>query len=107
MSRYLVEVPHEPEVFACAGTVRVFLDSGSHYLTHADWGCQDGVHKAWMVVDAESREEARWIVPAPFREAAEVVRLGRFSVGEIDELLATHDPPLAGDRSASPGGDGR
>ena len=91
MYRYLVEVPHEGDVFACALVVRVFLESGSHYLTHADWGCRDGVHKAWMIVDAESREEARWVVPAPMRESAEVIRLGRFTPAEIEQILNDHE----------------
>ena len=44
MQRYLIEVPHEPEELACARVIQTFLDTGSHYLTHADWGCEDGVH---------------------------------------------------------------
>jgi hypothetical protein len=36
MARYLIEVPHEPDVQACAGVVQVFLATGSHLLTHAD-----------------------------------------------------------------------
>ncbi|MDX1382195.1 MAG: hypothetical protein R3190_01060 [Thermoanaerobaculia bacterium] len=90
MHRYLVEVPHEGDAFACARVVRAFLSTGSHYLTHADWGCRDGVHKAWMIVEAESREEARWVVPAPMRESATVVRLGRFGPQEIESILRDH-----------------
>jgi len=48
MPRFLIEVPHEEETVACARAVKVFLDSGSHFLTHADWGCKDGEHKAWL-----------------------------------------------------------
>ena len=35
MERYLIEIPHEAEVQACARAVRIFLASGSHVLTHA------------------------------------------------------------------------
>ena len=69
MARYLIEVPHEPEVQACARVVQVFLATGSHLLTHADWGCFNGVHSAWIIVDADSEEEARYVVPPAFRAA--------------------------------------
>ena len=90
MDRYLVEVPHEAGELACALVVRTFLDTGSHYLTRADWGCQDGVHKAWMIVAASDREEARSIVPPPLRTAAQVVRLNKFDSAEIDEIVRRH-----------------
>jgi hypothetical protein len=64
MARFLVEVPHEAERVACARVIEILLETGSHYLTHADWGCKDGEHKAWIVADVGSHEEARSIVPA-------------------------------------------
>jgi hypothetical protein len=67
MARFLIEVPHEAERVACARIIQVFLKTGSHFLTHADWGCKDGEHKAWIVADVVSREEARSIVPAAMR----------------------------------------
>ncbi|HYX20866.1 MAG TPA: hypothetical protein VFA98_08480 [Thermoanaerobaculia bacterium] len=41
MPRFLIEVPHEAETVACARVVDVFLKSGSHFLSNADWGCRD------------------------------------------------------------------
>ena len=90
MDRFLIEVPHEADELACARVIRTFLETGSHYLTNADWGCEDGDHKAWLIVEAADREEARWIVPPPFRSSARVVRLSRFSMEEIDEMIARH-----------------
>jgi len=90
MEKFLIEVPHAEDEYACARVVQTFLETGSHYLTHADWGCRDGDHRAWMVVDAENRDEARWIVPAPFRDQARVVRLNKFTVAEIDDILEQH-----------------
>jgi hypothetical protein len=52
--------------------VQVFLATGSHFLTHADWGCEDGVHSAWMIVDADSKEDARSIVPPQYRKDAKI-----------------------------------
>ena len=89
--RFLIEVPHETPMVACARAVKVFLSSGSHYLSHADWGCKDGVHKSWMVVDVDSKDEALAIVPPAFRSHAQVVALNAFSVKDIDEILRSHE----------------
>ena len=90
MQKFLIEVPHDSDELGCAQVIRTFLETGSHYLTHAEWGCEDGDHKAWLIVEAADREEARWIGPPPFREHARVVKLSRFSMDEIDDIIARH-----------------
>ncbi len=90
MPKFLIEVPHEPEIVACARVVRVFLTTGSHYLTHADWGCAAGDHRSWMIVDVANQNEARDIVPPPFRSQAKIVGLNQFSLEEIDDILKRH-----------------
>jgi hypothetical protein len=92
VARFLIEVPHEPETIACAKVVKVFLETGSHFLTHADWGCKDGEHSAWIIVDVDSREEARAIIPPAFRAQAKVVGLNKFTMEYIDEVLRYHQP---------------
>lgn len=90
MARYLIEVPHEANFTACSHAVDVFLKTGSHFLTHADFGCADGEHKAWLTVDAESREEARRILPPLLRVRARVVKLTKFSLTHYGALLREH-----------------
>ena len=90
MPRFLIEVPHGSEQLACARTVQIFLHSGSHFLSHADWGCMDGDHKAWFIASVENKEEARSIVPPQFRHEAKITQLNFFTVGEIDEILYSH-----------------
>jgi len=90
-ARFLIEVPHEETTAACARVVDVFLRTGSHFLSTADWGCKDGVHKAWMVVEVDSKEEARGIVPPAFRAQARVVQLNRFTREEIQQILHDHE----------------
>lgn len=63
MPQFLIEVPHPDETMACARVVQVFLASGSHFLSNALWGCMDGVHSAWLVVDVANRNEALMVVP--------------------------------------------
>jgi hypothetical protein len=91
MAKFLIEVPHPEETVACARVVDVFLKTGSHYLTGADWGCKDGVHKSWMLVDVDSKEDALRIVPPAFRAQARVVQLNSFSMNEIDSILKKHE----------------
>ena len=90
MARFLIEVSHEAEAVACARVVKVFLASGSHLLTHADWGCMDGDHRAWIIVDVANKNEALAIVPPALRSAARVVGLNYFSMSQIDEILKKH-----------------
>lgn len=87
MARFLVEVPHGAGIAPCVRAVDVFYRTGSHFLTNADWGCKDGVHKAWFIADAASREEARNIVPSAWRADAVVVQLNDFTAAEIEHLV--------------------
>jgi hypothetical protein len=90
MPKFLLDVPHESEVVACARAAKVLLETGSHFLTHADFGCCDGVHKAWIVVDVENKEEARNMLPAAYRRQASVVLLCKFGLDELDDLITRH-----------------
>jgi hypothetical protein len=90
MARYLIEVPHDPEVQACARVAQVFLATGSHLLTHADWGCLDGQHSAWIIVETDSKEEARYVVPSAFRAGAKITGLNKFTMEQIDSIMSHH-----------------
>ena len=90
MSKFLIEVPHESGVVACARASKVLLESGSHFMTHADFGCNDGVHKAWIVVDVDSKDEARGLLPPAYRSQATIVQLNKFGLAELDELIKHH-----------------
>lgn len=90
MPKFLIEVPHEAEPIACLRAVKVLQETGSHYLTNADYGCHDGVHKAWIVMEVEDKEAARSILPPVYRPGATIIALIKFSPSEIEELLAYH-----------------
>jgi hypothetical protein len=90
MERFLIEVDHEPEPTACATAIQVLFATGSHYLTQADFGCKDGRHTGWIIVEADSREEARAILPPLYRAGARIVKLNKFSPEDLDELLKHH-----------------
>lgn len=88
--RFLIEGPHESEPVACARAAWLLLRTGSHFVTNADFGCKDGDHRAWIVVEADSKEEARGVVPPGYRGAAKVVGLNKFSMEELESLMKDH-----------------
>ena len=96
MARFLIEVQHEDDVVACLRVVEIFLKTGSHYVTHTDWGCMDGDHKAWLIVEVDSKEDARRILPPAFRREARIVGLNKFTMEQVEELLLHHQSQKKG-----------
>lgn len=90
MPKYLIEVEHEPTTAECNRTIAAFLRTGSHFLTHADWGCKDGVHKAWITAELESKQEALSIVPAEYQARTRIVMLTRFRTEDLDQIPKRH-----------------
>lgn len=90
MPKYLIEVPHSSEFKACAEAVKAFLETGSHFLTNAEWGCPDNEHKAWLIVEVEDKETARNIIPPNFRPDARITLLTRYTMQDVDRMLASH-----------------
>jgi hypothetical protein len=90
MKRFLIELPHDSEGLACARFVKVALTLGSHFLTRADWGCEDGVHNGWVIVEADSKEDARLALPPQLRRGATIVALNYFTLQEIEAILGSH-----------------
>lgn len=90
MNRYLIEVDHPAERGACLKAIRQILEMGSHWVTHAEWGCSDNVHTGWLIVESPTREEARMVLPPEDRAAARIVRLTRFDLDKIEEMERQH-----------------
>jgi hypothetical protein len=90
MSRFLIEVPHGEDRIACTRAIEIFLNSGSHFLAHADWGCMDGEHKAWLVVDVDDKESAMQILPPSLRSDAKIIRLTKFIRDDTDGRIRSY-----------------
>ena len=90
MPKYLIEVPHGATKEECHKAIEIFLNTGSHFLTHADWGCMDNVHKAWFMAEVDSKEDARMIVPPMYRSHATIVMLVQFPMHESEAIVAKH-----------------
>ena len=91
MPKFLIEVSHDEDLLACAQVVESFLSYGSHFATKADWGCTDGVHKAWITIETDNKEDARNILPPAYRSQANIIKLNKFNMEEIKEILKLHD----------------
>jgi hypothetical protein len=75
MKRYLIETPHSAQ--ECEKLVKQVYAMG--YLYHFDWGCEDGVHSGWAIIEAENDADARLAVPSIVRKSAKVVKLNKFN----------------------------
>jgi len=83
MEKFLIEVPHGGDKASCVQAIKVFLTSGSHLITHADWGCKDEEHKAWLTVEVENKEEAMRLVPPAFRDKTKIIKLHQFTREDV------------------------
>jgi hypothetical protein len=90
MPRFLIEVPHDGSMAACKRAIDTFQRTGSQFLARADWGCSDGDHKAWMIVDVASKDEARQVVPPEYRVGAKVVALTTFPRDDLQAAQRQH-----------------
>ena len=90
MPKFLIEVPHGETKEACERAVEIFMRTGSHFVTNAEWGCSDNVHKAWIIAEMDSNQDAINILPPAFRKDATVVQLENFSPGNLAETIGKH-----------------
>ena len=90
MAKFMIEVPHDEEETECLRVIESFLTYGSHFVTNADWGCMDGVHKAWITIEADNKDIARDIIPPASRSKATITQLTKFTMDEVDELMKQH-----------------
>ncbi len=82
MKRFIV-ISHHTEA-DCARALKEVTAMG--YLTHFDWGCKDGAHTGWAILEADDRGEALMSVPTFLRNQATVIQLTRFEPEMIEEM---------------------
>ncbi len=85
MARFLIELEHEATEEACLKAIETLISSGSHFLTNAEWGCKEDVHKCWVIVDVDSKEDARTILPPVYRHEAKIIKLIRYTLDDLNE----------------------
>lgn len=70
--------------------MKVLLETGSHFITNACYGCMDNDHTARFIILMESKDGALMVVPPAYRQKTKVVRLTNFSREEVEKLLKYH-----------------
>ena len=90
MPRYLIEIPHSGNPIECKQVIKLFLESGSHLLSNAEWGCKDGVHKSWFISDFDSKEHALRVVPPLLRHNTTIIEITKFNKTDMPDLAESH-----------------
>ena len=83
MEQFMIQTSHDPSHADCERFMQSVYQAGAHFVANAEWGCKDGNHTAWLIVEAEDHFDACLIVPPVMREAAIVTRLNRFEVAGL------------------------
>jgi hypothetical protein len=81
MDRFLVESPHTAH--ECKLAVKLVQSMG--FLNNFDWGCKDGIHTGWAVIEAENAAQALGVVPVLMREKARAIKLSKFDSETVDK----------------------
>lgn len=79
MDRFQIISPHTAAT--CIDVLMDVLQSG--YVTHFEWGCQDGDHTGYIIIEASDKAEAMMVVPSLYRNDARAVKLNTFSPEEV------------------------
>ena len=87
MNKYLIEVSQSSYKISNMRAAYIFKRSGSHFVTHAEWGYLDGEYKAWLVAETENKREAMRILPSAYRQSAKIILLKKFSRTSTDDKL--------------------
>ena len=87
MPRFMIEIRHSEQREGCVRSLDAILKYGAHLITQADFGCEDGAHTGWLIVDVDSRDEALRVVPPHFRGDARVVQLRKWTKEQIEAMV--------------------
>jgi hypothetical protein len=70
--------------------MEIFVSTGSHFLAKAEWGCEDGEHKAWLIVEMDSKEQVRQIIPSFYRDRTKITKLFQVTREDVDQYKKEH-----------------
>ena len=90
MATFLIESQHTASI--CPWALRPVLRQATGALDEYHWGCKDGVHVGWRIVEADSKFDVLATIPRVLRPETRVVQLNRFTPGE---LMAFHEGELS------------
>jgi hypothetical protein len=82
MNRYLVESTHAAE--DCHHVVEQFIFHG--HVMNFDWGCEEGVHSGWAILESENEAMALLAVPPHLRSKSRAIKLTKFTPEKFQHI---------------------
>ncbi len=74
---YLIETPHNEA--ECLRALDEQLELGSDVLDKFYFGCMAGDHTGYAIVDANSEDEARKLIPSFLADKSLITEVGKFT----------------------------
>jgi len=84
VARYLLTVEHTLE--DCTEALDSVFGHSKELLARFDWGCKDGKHVGWVVIEAGTEATARSLLPLTFRDKASVCMVNKFTPEDIQAI---------------------
>jgi hypothetical protein len=86
MTKYLIASRHEPA--DCLRSLDEVLSKGPGILDKFVYGCKEGDHTGYAIVDAKSLSDALAMVPAFLQDTACLTKVDKYTPMEIKSLHA-------------------
>ncbi len=86
MARYLIASKHDPE--DCVRALDAELAKGSGILDQFVYGCKEGDHTGYAIVESKNRSDALSLVPDFLQEKACITKVDKISPSEIKSMHA-------------------
>lgn len=81
MAKYMIQSKHTKG--ECVQAVNEILKKNPKLLEETHFGCMGGDHTGWVIVEANNESEARNKIPSSLRSKVHVVKVVKFTPGQI------------------------
>ena len=82
MKKFLVEMSHTRE--ECLRALDSVLEKGGpDYLDKFEWGCADGNHTGWAVIEGKSKSAVRDTIPKSVQDESHVTEVDKFTPEQL------------------------
>ena len=86
MSNFMIETPHTKA--ECVRALDELVDAGGDALAKYEFGCLNGDHTGYALVEAENAAEALKLVPRLLRPKAKIIPVDRLTPDTVMGLHA-------------------
>ncbi len=86
MAEFIVQVPHTPQ--ECSQVMESFSDRDRSFLGKLRWGCHSGEHNAWAMIQANSEDEVRAMIPDALKQRVKITKVEQMSLEQIKSMHA-------------------